>query len=433
MGTDRFWAFLYPEHIRTHTHTPGRCSRLSLTRAGLPASPSAPAAPHLSAAVPRPPLRSKWPRSRPRRLPPVAKEPPLPWEAGGRMRAVVEVPGCSGRRCCRHICPESSELVAAEPPRPHRLPSAPYAPRRRSACRTWTIGRTSSIRLSWPSRPSATMVSAGWEGRARPRGEGGSGHKMAAGRGRGGRGGGGGRRQNGDGERPEGCGAGDGGPRTSGRLRPGRGPLRGAVAAEAGNKMAAAKGESRGGRGAAPASGVRQRDPASCGRRRAAHLWCGAVPPSGPVELGAVGPRLVRRRQRPAPALGRRCRRGPRERDGASLSLPSLSVGARRGTALTLQRCPALPKGRAHARVTCWKSLQTVLHCRFVFFFFFFFPPCSPYEQLHELRARSLHSRGKKGRWEGAGSPGWCFLPPKCLPCECSLQGAFLAYSRKGL
>lgn len=104
----------------THTHTPGRCSLLSLTRAGLHASPRTPAPPHLSAAVPRPLLRSKWPRCqpRPRRcLPPVAKEPLLPWEAGGRMRAVVEVPGCSGR-CCRHICPESSELVAAEPPRP---------------------------------------------------------------------------------------------------------------------------------------------------------------------------------------------------------------------------------------------------------------------------------------------------------------------------
>lgn len=50
------------------------------------------------------------------RPPPVAREPPLPWEAAGRMRAPAGVPGCSGRRRCRHICPESSELVAAEPP-----------------------------------------------------------------------------------------------------------------------------------------------------------------------------------------------------------------------------------------------------------------------------------------------------------------------------
>lgn len=52
------------------------------------------------------------------RPPPVAREPPLPWEAAGRMRAPAGVPGCSGRRRCRHICPESSELVAAEPPGP---------------------------------------------------------------------------------------------------------------------------------------------------------------------------------------------------------------------------------------------------------------------------------------------------------------------------
>lgn len=232
----------------------------------------------------------------------------------------------------------------------------------------------------------------------------------------------------------------------SGRPRPGRGPLRGAVAAEAGNKMAAAKGESWGGRGSRPRLGgptKRPRRPAPCGQ-----LWRRRAAPSGPGRASLrPRPRGARRcgaevgspQTTPRAALSGRCA-GPREAmpegpggAGRRFSFSPFAYrwrcGSRRGTALTLQ-----PSGTAHRYLKEEHMLSLHAGNRYRTFYIStssFFTPLVHLTKL-KLCARPLYIWGIKGRWEGAGSPGWYFLPPKCLPCDCGFHGASLAYSRKG-
>lgn len=172
------------------------------------------------------------------------------------MRALAEVPGCSGRRCCRHICPESSELVAAEPPRPIGFHPPRAVP---DAAPPAGHGRSGGPRLS------GQVGWAGWALRwwalARKAVQGQGEREGAATKWRLGGGGGVGAEEGGTdkmatGSAPRGWWSWGWGAWTSGWFGPGRGPVRGAVAAEAGNKMAAAKGESRGGQGSRPRLGA---------------------------------------------------------------------------------------------------------------------------------------------------------------------------------
>lgn len=198
--------------------------------------------------------------------------------------------------------------------------------------------------------------------------------------------------------------------------------------------------------GAAPASGVRQRDPAA--PRRAGSCGGAGRLPSGPGRASLrPRPRGARRcgaevgspQTTPRAALSGRCA-GPREAmpegpggAGRRFSFSPFAYrwrcGSRRGTALTLQ-----PSGTAHRYLKEEHMLSLRAGNRYRTFYIStssFFTPLVHLTKL-KLCARPLYIWGIKGRWEGAGSPGWYFLPPKCLPCDCAFHGASLAYSRKG-
>lgn len=213
----------------------------------------------------------------------------------------------------------------------------------------------------------------------------------------------------------------------SGRPRPGRGPLRGAVAAEAGNKMAAAKGESWGGRGSRPRLGgptKRPRRPAPCGQ-----LWRRRAAPSGPGRASLrPRPRGARRcgaevgspQTTPRAALSGRCA-GPREAmpegpggAGRRFSFSPFAYrwrcGSRRGTALTLQ-----PSGTAHRYLKEEHMLSLRAGNRYRTFYIstssFFFPPRSPYE-VKALCPTPLYL-GNKGAVGRSWQPRLVFLAPK--------------------